>query len=136
MESQDNENVQKNLFRLFCAITNVPFNQREQSRYLDDRLLITILQSVDDNLDERQLLAAQVQAIKTIISRPKFSLTEKQTRLIRPFLLKRPPDPTSLKLRDLKDLMEYGRSFMGLGEEGLIEALKFWTKSVGDFLES
>ena len=83
MESQDNENVQKNLFRLFCAITNVPFNQREQSRYLDDRLLITILQSVDDNLDERQLLAAQVQAIKTIISRPKFSLTEKQTRLIR-----------------------------------------------------
>ena len=59
----------------------------------------------------------------------------KQTRLIRPFLLKRPPDPTSLKLRDLKDLMEYGRSFMGLGEEGLIDALKFWTKSVGDFLD-
>ena len=28
----------------------------------------------------------------------------KQTRLIRPFLLKRPPDPTSLKLRDLRDL--------------------------------
>lgn len=26
MESQDNEDVQKNLFRVFCAITNVPFN--------------------------------------------------------------------------------------------------------------
>lgn len=59
----------------------------------------------------------------------------KQTRLIRPFLLKTPPDPTSLKLRDLKDLMEYGRAFMGLGEAGLIDALKFWTKSVGDFLD-
>jgi phytoene dehydrogenase-like protein len=59
----------------------------------------------------------------------------KQTRLIRPFLLKTPPDPTSLKLRDLKDLMEYGKSFMDLGEAGLIDALKFWTKSVGDFLD-
>ncbi|MEP5568445.1 MAG: NAD(P)/FAD-dependent oxidoreductase [Halioglobus sp.] len=59
----------------------------------------------------------------------------KQTRLIRPFLLKTPPDPTSLKLRDVKDLMEYGKSFMGLGEAGLIDALKFWTKSVGDFLD-
>ncbi|MEH6586613.1 MAG: NAD(P)/FAD-dependent oxidoreductase [Halioglobus sp.] len=59
----------------------------------------------------------------------------KQTRLIRPFLLKTPPDPTSLKLRDLKDLTEYGKAFMGLGEAGLVNALKFWTKSVGDFLD-
>lgn len=59
----------------------------------------------------------------------------KQTRLIRPYLLRRPPDPTSLKLRDLKDLSEFASSFLELGEEGLADTLKFWTKSVGDYLE-
>jgi phytoene dehydrogenase-like protein len=59
----------------------------------------------------------------------------KQTRLIRPFLMKRPPDPTSLKLRDLKDLSEFAGAFMEMGEEGLADTLKFWTKSVGDFLD-
>ena len=75
-ESPDNETVQKNLFRLFCAITNVAFNQRE-SRYLEDRLLGPCLANVDENLDEKSLLAAQIQAIKILISRPKFSLTDK-----------------------------------------------------------
>jgi phytoene dehydrogenase-like protein len=60
---------------------------------------------------------------------------QKQTRLIRPYLMRRPPDPTSLKLRDLKDLAEFASSFTSLGEEGLADTLKFWTKSVGDFLE-
>ena len=59
----------------------------------------------------------------------------KQTRLIRPFLLKRPPDPTSLKLRDLRDLAEFARPFLDMGEDGLADTLKFWTKSVGDYLE-
>ena len=59
----------------------------------------------------------------------------KQTRLIRPFLMKRPPDPTSLKPRDLMELMELGKAFMGMGEEGLADTIKFWTKSVGDFLD-
>jgi phytoene dehydrogenase-like protein len=59
----------------------------------------------------------------------------KQTRLIRPFLLKRPPDPTSLKLRDLRDLAEFASPFLAMGEEGLADTLKFWTKSVGDYLE-
>lgn len=58
-----------------------------------------------------------------------------QTRLIRPYLMRRPPDPTSLKLRDLKDLAEFASSFTSLGEEGLADTLKFWTKSVGDYLE-
>ena len=59
----------------------------------------------------------------------------KQTRLIRPYLMRRPPDPTSLKLRDLKDLSEFAGSFLELGEEGLADTLRFWTKSVGDFLD-
>ena len=60
--------------------------------------------------------------------------TMKQTRLIRPFLLKRPPDPTSLKLRDLKDLAEFASAFLEMGEEGLADTIRFWTKSVGDYL--
>jgi phytoene dehydrogenase-like protein len=60
--------------------------------------------------------------------------TMKQTRLIRPFLLKRPPDPTSLKLRDIKDLIDFARPFMNMGEEGLADTIRFWTKSVGDYL--
>ncbi len=58
----------------------------------------------------------------------------KQTRLIRPFLLKRPPDPTSLKPGDLRELAGFARAFTAMGEEGLADTMKFWTKSVGDFL--
>jgi len=60
--------------------------------------------------------------------------TSLQTRLIRPFLLKTPPDPTSLKPRDLQDLLEFARSFMALGEDKLLDTIKFWTGSVGDYL--
>ena len=58
----------------------------------------------------------------------------KQTRLIRPFLLKTPPDPTSLKLRDLHDLADFAGAFLEMGEEGLADTIRFWTKSVADYL--
>ena len=35
--------------------------------------------------------------------------TSRQTKLIRPYLLKTAPDPTSLKLRDLRDLIEFAK---------------------------
>lgn len=60
----------------------------------------------------------------------------KQTRLIRPFLMRTPPDPTSLKLRDLRELGRLASAFTELGEEGLADSLKFWTSSVGDYLDS
>lgn len=49
----------------------------------------------------------------------------KQTRLIRQFLLKTPPDPTSFKPRDLKGLLELAAAFTELGEEGLFDTLRF-----------
>ncbi len=58
----------------------------------------------------------------------------KQTRLIRPFLMRTPPDPTSLKLRDLTDLVDFAKAFLSMGEEGLADTIAFWTKSVGDYL--
>ena len=39
----------------------------------------------------------------------------KQTRLIRPFLLRTPPDPTSLKPRDPKEMMVLATAFAELG---------------------
>ena len=60
--------------------------------------------------------------------------TSRQTRLIRPFLLKTPPDPTSLRPRDLKDLVDFAKPFVNMGEEGLLDTIKFWTTSVGDYL--
>ena len=48
----------------------------------------------------------------------------KQTRLIRPFLMRTPPDPTSLKYRDLKEMSVLGKAFLDVGEEGLAETLK------------
>ena len=60
--------------------------------------------------------------------------TSLQTKLIRPYLMRTPPDPTSMKPRDLRDLLEFARSFMELGEEKLLDTIKFWTASVGDYL--
>lgn len=59
----------------------------------------------------------------------------KQTRLIRPFLMRTPPDPTSLDPRQLRELARYGKAFAELGEEGFADALRFWTGSIGDFLD-
>ena len=59
----------------------------------------------------------------------------KQTRLIRPFLMRTPPDPTSLKPRDLKELALLAKSFGSMGEEGLADTMRFWTMSIGDFLD-
>ena len=59
----------------------------------------------------------------------------KQTRLIRPFLMRTPPDPTSLKPRDLKELSVLAKSFGSMGEEALADTMRFWTMSIGDFLD-
>ena len=59
----------------------------------------------------------------------------KQTRLIRQFLMATPPDPTSFKPRDLRGLLELAGAFTDMGEEGLLDTIRFWTMSIGDFLD-
>ena len=49
--------------------------------------------------------------------------------------MRTPPDPTSLKPRDLKELGVLASAFMEMGEEGLADTLRFWTMSVGDYLD-
>jgi phytoene dehydrogenase-like protein len=59
----------------------------------------------------------------------------KQTRLIRPFLMRTPPDPTSFKPRDLMELVYFLKTFHDLGEELLADTLRFWTMSIGEYLD-
>jgi len=66
----------------------------------------------------------------------RFSLAiQRQCRLIKPMLLMTPPDPTSLKPRDLRGLAKMAGIFGELGEEELYETIRFWTMSCGDFLD-
>ena len=59
----------------------------------------------------------------------------RQCRFIRPFLLRSAPDPASLRPRDLGELLFLIRQAHGLGRRELDETLRFWTMSIGDFLD-
>jgi len=59
----------------------------------------------------------------------------RQCRFIRPFLLRNAPDPTSLKPRDLNELLFLIKQAHGLGGKELGETLRFWSMSIGDFLD-
>ncbi|MEE4190865.1 MAG: NAD(P)/FAD-dependent oxidoreductase [Halieaceae bacterium] len=59
----------------------------------------------------------------------------RQTKLIRKYLMTTPPDPTSFKPRDIKGLLELAQSFTDMGDEGLLDTLRFWTMSIGDYLD-
>ena len=61
--------------------------------------------------------------------------TLRQCRFIRDFLLKTAPDPTSFKPSDLRGLMEIGSKFLEMGEDRMYETIRFWTMSVGEFLD-
>jgi len=56
-------------------------------------------------------------------------------RFIKPLLLRAPPDPTSFRPRDLRELLHLGRHFGNLGEERMYETLRFWTLSCADLLD-
>src|SRR5579862_6760053 len=59
----------------------------------------------------------------------------RQCRFIKPLLMREPPDPTSFKPRDIRELLYLGRRFHGLGEERMYDTLRFWTMSAADFLD-
>jgi len=56
-------------------------------------------------------------------------------RFIKPLLLREPPDPTSFKLRDLRELLYLGKHFHQLGEAQMYDTLRFWTMSCADLLD-
>ncbi len=61
--------------------------------------------------------------------------TTRQTRFIRSLLMRTPPDPTSFRLRDLRELLHLGKEFAKLGETVLYDTIRFYSMSIGDYLE-
>jgi len=49
--------------------------------------------------------------------------------------MRTPPDPTSFRPRDIRELLHLGRHFHGLGEARMYDTLRFWTMSCADFLD-
>jgi phytoene dehydrogenase-like protein len=56
-------------------------------------------------------------------------------RFIRPLLMRTPPDPVSLKPRDLGEMAYLARQFLALGSSEAAEMVRFWTMSISDFLD-
>jgi phytoene dehydrogenase-like protein len=59
----------------------------------------------------------------------------RQCRFIRKFLLRTAPDPTSFRLRDLREMLYLGKEAAKLGEDGLYEMMRFYTMNLKDFLD-
>ena len=59
----------------------------------------------------------------------------RQTRLIRPLLMRTPPDPASFSPRDLMEMVHLIKTYWDLGEDVLYDTIRFWTMSIGDFLD-
>ncbi len=56
-------------------------------------------------------------------------------RFIRPLLLRTPPDPTSLRPRDLSELAYIGKKLFAMPEKDIYAMIRFWTMSISDFLD-
>jgi phytoene dehydrogenase-like protein len=55
-------------------------------------------------------------------------------QLIRKTLMRTPPDPSSFKPRDIRELLWMAKQFWNLGERELYEYIRFFTMSAADFL--
>ena len=59
----------------------------------------------------------------------------RQCRFIRMFLLRTAPDPTSFRMRDIREMLYLGKEASRLGEDGLYDMMRFYTMSIKDFLD-
>ena len=59
----------------------------------------------------------------------------RQCRFIRKFLLRTAPDPTSFRLRDIREMLYLGKEAAKLGENVLNEMMRFYTMSISDYLD-
>jgi phytoene dehydrogenase-like protein len=60
--------------------------------------------------------------------------TMRQCRFVRSLLMRTPPDPTSLRPRDLREMMHIGREFAKLGEATIYDTIRFYSMSIADYL--
>jgi phytoene dehydrogenase-like protein len=59
----------------------------------------------------------------------------RQCKFIKPLLMRTAPDPTSLRPRDISELLYIGKRFYDLGEREMAETVRFWTMSIAEFLD-
>jgi phytoene dehydrogenase-like protein len=59
----------------------------------------------------------------------------RQCRFVQPLLMRTAPDPTSMKPRDIGELMFLAKKFHGLGAREMADTLRFWTMSISDYLD-
>ncbi len=59
----------------------------------------------------------------------------RQCKFIKPLLMREPPDPTSFRPRDLRELLYLGQRLYRVGEERMYDTIRFWTMSAADFLD-
>jgi phytoene dehydrogenase-like protein len=57
------------------------------------------------------------------------------SQLIRKTLMRTPPDPTSMRPRDLMEMLYLAKQFWSLGEKEIYEYVRFFTMSAAEFLE-
>ncbi len=57
------------------------------------------------------------------------------SQFIRKTLLRTPPDPTSFRPRDIRELLFLARQFWALGEKEIYEYVRFFTMSAAEYLE-
>lgn len=78
----EQDDVSRNLFKIICAIMKQNVNQRGHN-FLDDKILYTYLDSINYDRDETDLIYVdQLAAIKSLINRKTYSLTDQQVNLI------------------------------------------------------
>src|SRR3546814_16733056 len=59
----------------------------------------------------------------------------RQCRFSKSLLLRTAPDPVSNRPRDIAELLFLGKRFHDLGEREMGETIRFWTMSIGVFLD-
>ena len=57
------------------------------------------------------------------------------SQLIRKTLMRTPPDPTSFRVRDIREFLWLAKKFWALGEKELYEYVRFFTMSAAEFLD-
>jgi len=57
------------------------------------------------------------------------------SQFIRKTLMRTPPDPASLRPRDIRELLFLGKTFWKLGEREMYEYIRFFTMSAAEFLD-
>ncbi|MEM7431494.1 MAG: NAD(P)/FAD-dependent oxidoreductase [Pseudomonadota bacterium] len=57
------------------------------------------------------------------------------SQLIRKTLMRTPPDPTSFRLRDVREFIYLAKQFWSLGEQEVYEYIRFFTMSAAEYLD-